>query len=234
MSLRQDMAKFDAEEKFWETRELVEKLLLFLDLASIKELAKSHWLTRKILSNVFFWNKLIKKTFPESENFNLGDEETKLPKEDDLHLASERPKAKLLSQILNTIQGSQRLLLEMDLLHTICERYKIDPEARLHFVSVTCFCNQIHDVSPRGFVLLEDIEATMGSQKQGVEEVYIDFFSGELAEPLLTALSSIMIHQLEMVRSFNIGAVGCHTKESAEAFARIMKNSQGEGLEAWR
>ena len=237
MSLGEGLAKSNAEKKFWETPELVEKLLHFLDLASTKELAESHRLTRQILQGVFFWNKLIKNTFPEGGNINVDHEQ--LPREDDLHLASERPKAKLLSQIMNMFEGSQQPLLEMDLLHTICERYKRNPDSSmrgrgLNFVSVTCVCNQIHDVSPRGFVLLEDVESTMCSRKQGVQEVFIDWSSGELAEPFLTALSSRMINQLEMVRSLNIWAVACNTQESAEAFARIVKNSQGEGLEAWR
>ena len=239
------LGEFDAEKKFWATPELVEKLHPLLDLASTKELAEAHQLTRQILGGVLAWNKLIKKTFPEDENINVDQED--LPKEDDLHLASERPKAKLLSEIMNMFKGSQRALLEMDLLHTICERYKRVPDSErykrepgsvwtgtgLNFVRVTCFCNQIHDVSPRGFVILEDVEATSGSRKQSVVEVFIDSISGDLMEPLLTVLSSRMINQLEMVRSLNIWAVGCNTEASAEAFARVVKNSQGEGLEAW-
>ena len=249
MSLGDGLAEFDAEKKFWATPELVEKLLPFLDLASTKELAEAHQLTRQILGGVLAWNKLIKKTFPKGENINVDQED--LPNEDDLHLASERPKAKLLSQIMNMFKDSaQQALLEMDLLHTICKRYKRDPDSDrykrdpdsvwspnwtgLNFVSVTCLCNQIHVISPRGFVLLEDVEASTGSRRQGVHEVFIDYASGDLTEPLLTALSSRVINQLQMVRSLNIWAVGCDTQESAEAFARVAKNSQGEGLEAWR
>ena len=57
MPFGEDLVEFDAEKKFWERPELVENLLLFLDLASTKELAKSHWLTRQILGNVFSWKQ---------------------------------------------------------------------------------------------------------------------------------------------------------------------------------
>ena len=60
MSLGQDAAEFGAERKFWATSELVEKLLRHLDLASTKELAASHNMTRQILGRPFHWNKLIK------------------------------------------------------------------------------------------------------------------------------------------------------------------------------
>ena len=55
----------DAEEKFWETPELVETLLPFLDVASILRLAQSHFSSKKdslvlgILKRALVWNKLI-------------------------------------------------------------------------------------------------------------------------------------------------------------------------------
>ena len=54
------MGGFNAERQFRGTPELVEKLLPFLDLESIKQLAKSHKLTQQILGNSFIWNQLIK------------------------------------------------------------------------------------------------------------------------------------------------------------------------------
>ena len=37
-------------------------------------------------------------------------------------------------------------------------------------------------------MLLEDVESTMCSRKQGVQEVFIDWSSGELAEPFFDSL----------------------------------------------
>ena len=48
-----------AEDIFWVTSELVEELLSYLDLTSIKHLAESHKVTRRILGNAFTWNRLI-------------------------------------------------------------------------------------------------------------------------------------------------------------------------------
>ena len=71
----------DAEKEFWGTPELVENLILYLDLASIKQLAESHKLTRKILGKTFTWNKLIKRIFPEVTNIDLH--YSTWPREDD-------------------------------------------------------------------------------------------------------------------------------------------------------
>ena len=101
MSLGQHLA----ENKFWATPELVQKLLQVLDLAAIKELAEVHQLTRDILGGAFFWKKLIRKSFPEI-NIDFGHK--RCPREDDPHFASMRPKAKLLSQIMNMMEDSKR------------------------------------------------------------------------------------------------------------------------------
>ena len=47
---------FPAEKKFWGSPELVEKVLLLLDLASIKEMAEAHKLTRIILGGALVWD----------------------------------------------------------------------------------------------------------------------------------------------------------------------------------
>ena len=54
-------------EIFWETPELVDKLLSYLDLTSIKQLAEFHKVTRRILRNTVTWNKLLKRIFPEDQ-----------------------------------------------------------------------------------------------------------------------------------------------------------------------
>ena len=128
----------DAEREFWGTPELVENLILYLDLASIKQLAESHKLTRKILGKTFTWNKLIKRIFPEVTNIDLH--YSTWPREDDAilptFLASERTRGRLLAGILSLSEDSDRSQLGMDLFHAICKRYPI--------------CMSTHYVQPAG------------------------------------------------------------------------------------
>ena len=210
---------------------MIEKLLSFLDLATTKELAECHRLTRQILGSAFVWKKLIKKTLPGDGNIDVDPEY--LPKEDDPHLASVRPKAKLLSQILNLIDA--RPQLEMALLHTICERYpRVNfprfPDGYNH-VSVTCFsCNEIHQVLPWGFVLLEEVEVTLGSRKQSVLDVVLRHHS--LEGPILTSLASRLTRQQEPVGTLRIPRVKCDSTE-AEAFATLVEHCQEKGQWVW-
>ena len=83
--LKMSLGQCLAENKFWPTPELVQKLLQVLDLGSTKELAEVHQLTRDILGGAFFWKKLIRKTFPE---INIDFDHKRYPKEDDPPLAS--------------------------------------------------------------------------------------------------------------------------------------------------
>ena len=222
-----------AEQQFWGTPELVEKLLSFLDLAATKELAECHRLTRQILGSAFVWKKLIKKTLPGDGHIDVDPES--LPKEDDPHLASVRPKAKLLSQILNLIDA--RPQLEMALLHTICERYpRVNfprfPDGYNH-VSVTCFsCNEIHQVLPWGFVLLEEVEATLGSRNQSI--LYVELGHLSLEGPLLTALGSRLTRQQDERVTLRLQRVKCDSMESVDAFATLVEHCQEKGQWVWR
>ena len=119
MSAEEGVGRVDAEKKFWATPELVEKLILLLDLESVKQLAKSHKLTRQILGKSFIWNQLIKRIFLKDHNIDPQC----IPVEGDAVLASEIQK--LLSEILRLSEDSDRSQLGMDLIHTICERHGI-------------------------------------------------------------------------------------------------------------
>ena len=143
MPVQEGIDELSRERKFWRTPELVEKLLAFLDLASIKELAKSHKLTRQILGNSFVWNRLIKKIFPKDHNIDPDD--SNFPEEDDAVLASEMGKARLLTEILSLSEDSDRSQLGKDLLHTICKRHPpiLDTISR-RLVDVGSSCGQTH------------------------------------------------------------------------------------------
>ena len=258
MPLEQVVDVFHAERKFWSTPELVEKLLFHLPLASTKELARCHRLTRKILGKPFCWNKLSNKTLEGEDILNLSS--YTFPREDDMHLAAMRPKIKLLSQILNLAESADKPQLELDFLHTICERYLTEDmsqdsdwpppgmhplaamqetirgsKPRRNHVSLSCSCLETHQLSPWGFVLLMDVEATLVSRKQSIEEVVVvSAFPGlHLHGPLLTALASKVVHQQEMVKNLDIGPVCCRNKEDAENFATLVEHCQEEALHGW-
>ena len=62
-----DIHEESAEKKFWKTPELVEELLGFLDLDSIKQLARHHVLTKEILGKEVVWQKILKRAMPLDE-----------------------------------------------------------------------------------------------------------------------------------------------------------------------
>ena len=133
MSLKEGFSECEAERKFWRLSELVENLLPFLDLTSTKELAEAHKLTRQILGRALNWDKMIKRTFPASENINRirGALE-----EGDLILV------RLVAQILLLAEDTDRPQMERSLLHKICGRYpKVSPLINwVNLVKLNCSC----------------------------------------------------------------------------------------------
>ena len=232
MSFKGEISGDIAVKKFWKIAELVEKLLPYLDLDSIKNLAEFHELTQKIIGKAFVWKKLITRAFPENEKFNLSVGMMPLKDyahfKDYAHLASDRRKAKVLAEILCLIKASPGSQPGMDLLHAICDRYPVpNPSFRLngtwyHFVDVNCAClQQIHQVSRPGFVLLEDIQATLASREKSIVEV--DKVHSDLSGPFLMALSSMTTRQEGMEMKIFPLAIFCHSRESAEAMANVAK-----------
>ena len=149
----------------------------------------------------------------------------------DTVLASERPKAKLLAQILTLMRSSQqRDQMEMDLLHIICGRYSIlDPGigsilVMTPILDVSCSCLQIHSVSSWGFLLLEDVEATLGLREHGI--LNIDRVTGALEGPILEALSSLLSRQQGTVNKLEALDMECKSTETAEAISTIVNQSE--------
>ena len=222
------VCEYFAVRKFRGTPELVEKLLPYLNLASIKQLAQFHRLTRNILKKAFVWNKLVKRTFPEDANLDADDYIFwMIPGrwQDDAALSSEKLETGLLAGILSLIQDSPGSHLELVLLHTIADKYLgLNHEAWTNFVEVSCSCQQTHPVAPWGFVLLEETQATLGFRKQYVLDV--GRIKGRLESPLSTALSSLVTRQQGVVISLEVDLVVCSNKEDAEAIATLVEQSQ--------
>ena len=198
--------------KFWETPELVEKLLPYLDLSTTKLLAESHKLTRKILKKAFNWNKLIQRILPLEDrvpflvDWSFG---SPFPSEDDPLLASEKQKAKILAQILTLINGDSAA--ELVLFHAICERNPISSSATVIDVTFMPSCLQTHRVSPWGLMLLKEVEASLGSRQQGlleVDTVKMIILGG----PLLMALTSKVASQQRMMKKLDVDVLVCDSQ----------------------
>ena len=110
-----------------------------------------------------------------------------MPLESDAHLANDLPKAWLLAHILALIKGSPGSQREMDLFRAICVRYPgldgLLDSRRWFFIFCGChLCGLPEDqVSSWGFVLLEEIQATLGKQRMLILEV--DLILSSLSGP---------------------------------------------------
>jgi len=239
MSLEDGTRRDAAQKRFWRIPELHAKLLTFLDLDSIKNLAEAHEFTRQILGDLetSAWKKLIKRLF----SLELG-------------VDTERSMARLLADILSLIQDSPGSQLELDLLHAVCEQH---PSAAHYefvdvscacgcgcacgygcacacgcqlrvFVDVSCACLQTHNVSERGFCLLENIQAKLGKREPNILEVDT-CIARELEGLLLTALSSMATRQQGMKMKLQPGrfiGIQCTSREDAEAIASLAMSIQ--------
>ena len=97
----------EVEKKFWETPELIDNLLSFLDLKSTLHLARAHKITQNILERTFVWNKLIRRSCP----YNQRPYYDSQPKIDAVNN---------FVAILKLMKNPNALL--PDLLHLICEK----------------------------------------------------------------------------------------------------------------
>ena len=229
MSVVEVSAGFNAGRKFWATPELVEKLVSYLDLASIKQLAESHKLTRKILGKSFIWNQLIKRNLPKAHNIepDLFDfPQDDIPQPHHVILASEQGKMRLLTGILGLSEDGDRYQLWMDLVHAICERHTIqDPnyERQGESVDVGCSCGRTHTVSFLGFLLLQEVHAREQEILLCVERVNAKYW---LDDPTLTALGSLVADQEGMVKKLDVDYLYCENKKTAEAIATLVERSE--------
>ena len=227
--------KTEAERKFWGSPELVDTLLPFLDVKSILCLAECHQLTLKTLQGTYVWNKLVKRTCPETVQMVRAHP---LDREDTLgvrqRLAPERLQLVQLVGILKMVEEPKAHLKA--LLDLVCERFppyqdgprpqqNLDggpPEIDLNslygpqLVQVAYSDEQTHTVSLLGYLLLQEIEDTFGSTELKIEGIVIDF----LEEPWVTSLS----HQKEgaMVK-FDTYAVRCDSRKSAEVISSMIQ-----------
>ena len=196
--------KHEAEQKFWQTAELVQGLLPYLDLESTLRLAKTHQKTRSILQGSRVWTNLIKRSSP-------------------LH---QMDKVEHLVDILKLLEDTESNML--DLLDTICEANlsllqpgvqggPVDQRIR---IDCPRHPDSNHSISVDGFLLLEKVEGAFGTTEQTVWSIRLHFV---VNGPLLSALASRLSRQQQKLTSFFIGTIELSSNEEAEDFKVLMQ-----------
>ena len=212
------LGQCEAAKKFWETPELVEKLLPFLDLGAILHLAKTNKMTRDILQKSCIWNQLVRRSCPmRLEHFS---EENGFLRKEELQPGFDRVRG--LVAILNLLKEPMTLLL--DLLDVICERFvQNEPQDRF---TVGCPCHSgSHSVSLPGFLLLEEAEGAFGTAVQPLVAIDLGFLGGEygsIGELSLLAVSSRMVRQ-EHITTIDLIRIEITSRESAKAFHDLLQ-----------
>ena len=217
------LGQCEAAKKFWETPELVEKLLPFLDLGAILHLAKTNKMTRDILQKSCIWNQLVRRSCPmRLEHFS---EENGFLRKEELQPGFDRVRG--LVAILKLLKDPMTLLL--DLLDVICERFaQNETQDRFFFplFTVGCPCHSgSHSVSLPGFLLLEEAEGAFGTAVQHLVAIDLGFLGGEygsIGELSLLAVSSRMVRQ-EHITTIDLIRIEITSRESAKAFHDLLQ-----------
>ena len=211
----------EAKENFFETPELVEMLLPFLNAKDTMNLAQSQLLNIKILQGPLIWNKLIRRTLRNPPDENLCDLDRVWLIEYMLGSRSLKPLIHIL-KIMKDHRPSQ-----LDLLNLICERWPSKKPEQV--VALHCSSNQTKLVSPLGFMLLEEVEGAFGSTEQCVGRINTDgrLYYGVLEGKLLPSLSARVARQREMVQRVEMKAIDVgYGGETLDRFATLVDGCQ--------
>ena len=213
----------EAEKKFWKTPELLEGLLTFLDAPSILELANAHPLTRGILKGTYNWGRFVRRSCPfPPPTYQTSN--SRFEEKTEQKVAELRPMIAILQLI-----GSPQLHL-MALLDLICERFPAPMEVNQfgpeNLKVTTQVGHTVHYVSALGFVLLELVEAALGSSQLVLGSVLV--FS--IREPLTSALKSRMMRQEEKISQVDAYFLTCQTLDQAEAVRTLVQLTERFGF----
>ena len=217
----------EAERKFWKTPELLEKLFSLIDLESTLNLARvmdKADLQSGITSKV--WDKLIRYNCPVDRRGCLfgsfpQDRDSFHKRYHDLKLQEAQQSVKNLATVLKLMGKPKDLLL--DLLDLICEG--LPPLVGLTVMAT----NQLqivcprhpepHNVSPAGFLLLEEVESVLGTTEQRIQSMDV----GVLFGSIMSAIGSRMTRQQDAVPSIRIRRrIEIETEKEAWAFHTLM------------
>ena len=179
----------EAEAKFWATPELLERLFSTLDLDSTLSLARV--MNKEILKRGMtpkVWSGLVRDSF-------LGSKQAITRRRDDHDPDDALYVAQKLASILKIMKTPKALLL--DALHVICETDPWVYETEL----LELICpnhSEPHHVSGWGFILLEEMEATLGTTEQSIRSAFgVDSMFSDLSVSAL--YKNIHIFQVILV-----------------------------------
>ena len=111
---------------------------------------------------------------------------------------------------------------QLDLLHPICENVN---NFGNQLVVLACSCNQTHSVLLWGFLILDEVQLTLGSTEQSVKRVHLPGLFYEYWQ-WLPDLMRRLARQQEMVEVVHIGTIRIDNKETAELFSALTENCQ--------
>ena len=208
----------DAKSKFWGLPEVLEQFLPYNDVYTILSLTEVFPATLEALKGVKVWDNLIRRTsipppvlpqvgqWPEA---TFGDQMTKIF---------------YLSKILSKIDKPEKKKeLMLDLLHVIAKNYPAG--GGRYSVKLSCPCSEIHEVSDSGFLFLEEVESSIGTAEQHVEEIN-SWTPCTPFLPIFPALSSRAQRQERMIRVWNMTSLPCTSLDDAITASTLMEHSE--------
>ena len=171
-------------ESFFESKDLMEQLVSYLDLPSLLALASVHQLTLEVLQQRSMWrdlvlgSKLVKPKF-----WHCGN---------NVEIKAMLGRVDMLTILLKLIDGPGPLL--QMLLETICSNFPPSRDENGHKDEISIQFSSIcgprkFSISPTGFLLLERAESQMKSDMQIVTEVQLHYLWDSLAAPLSSRAS---------------------------------------------
>ena len=196
-----------ASRKFWRSPELMEMLIRFLDAASVVELGKAHEPIVEVLQRGLVWDKMIRKTCPRGEIWGMSVFDLAGPCGSFDLLEWLRSEAEVKKADIQPLINLLTLMEEPEdqidkLLDLICTRFPIDNSRRYSLLDAedklvrkpeaveVVFTRDLksHVVSALGFLVLEEVEATLGSSQQTVHWLGLRDLEGILISSLATRI----------------------------------------------
>ena len=234
------MPASEAEKKFWNCRELVERLFLNLDISSLAALLEAHKPIIGILTkSSVTWNNLTRRTvagWDKEKDFIKLRTSCEAGDVGDIVRDSEQ-KQQIMDNMLDLVK-IMRMMSKipggpLDLLDLICERFPALPrytevKSEWQHVKVSCPHHGSHSVALIGFLCLEAIEGALGTAQQAIELVEVDvILKGEFLDALNNRLSRQLEQGLVVETSVKTEYL-YFSKEGSEDISLLMQKGQVE------
>ena len=224
-----------ASHKFWRSPELMEMLIRFLDAATIEELGKVHQPIVEVLQGGLVWDKLIKRTCPCGEIWSMTffghfDLIGWLMYNAEVKKAGIQPLINLLTMMEEPEDQVDKLL------GLICTRFPIDNSRSYSQIDAedklvvkpeaveVVFTRDLksHMVSALGFLVLEEVEATLGSSQQTVHWLGLKGLEGIL----ISSLATRILRQPGQVVKIELMGIECGMLQEAENLLVVLKSCE--------